>query len=293
MKKFNIFLISLTILSFSAQAQTLNSSFENWDSGRPIDWGGINGFVNNVTQTTDAHHGSYAVQMEIVNFSNVPLPASFYAVNDNSTSLPGHPVSERYTKFKGFIKADLKGGAAFWGGIIIYDESQQAIAAGTFFATNPSTNWVQFEAPIEYYSNNVPSYMSITFTLVDTLENDLTSIGSIVKIDHLTLDTPTSVETNENRPLTFALDQNYPNPFNPSTTISYSVPNESEVSLAVYNILGTKVDELYSGAQTAGNYKLLWDASRLTSGIYFLRMNAVSLKNNKRFSDVKKLILLK
>ncbi|VAX15830.1 hypothetical protein MNBD_IGNAVI01-467 [hydrothermal vent metagenome] len=248
--------------------------------------------VTNVTQTTDAHDGSYAVQMEIVNFSNFPWPASFYSLNDNS-QIPGFPVSERYPKFKGFIKANLKGGAAFWGSIIIYDENQQGVGVGTFFLNNPSTDWVSFEAPIEYFSNNIPAYLNITFTLVDTLEGDLTSIGSTVRIDHLSLDTPTSVESNENTPSIFSLDQNYPNPFNPSTTIRYSIPNESEVSLAIYNAIGAKVAELYSGSQTAGNFEINWDASDLTSGIYFLRMNAVSSKDSKRFTDVKKLILLK
>ena len=293
MKKFNLFLISLVILTFSAQAQILNPSFESWDSGRPTDWAGINGFVTNITQTSDAHHGSYAVQLEIVNFSNTPWPASFYTINDNSSTIPGHPVSERYSKLKGYVKADLKGSAAFWGGIIIYDESQQGIGAGTFFLTNSSANWILIDVPIEYYSNNTPSYLSITFNLIDSLGGDVTAIGSTVKIDHLTLDTPTSVALNDNTPLTFALDQNYPNPFNPSTTIRYSIPNESEVSLSVYDELGQKVDELYSGVQSAGSFEVSWNASNFASGVYFLRMNAVSLQNSKRFSDVKKLILLK
>jgi len=91
----------------------------------------------------------------------------------------------------------------------------------------------------------------------------------------------------------YTLSQNYPNPFNPSTTIRYSIPNESEVSITVYNVLGAKVAALYSGAKTAGNFEVNWNASSFTSGVYFLRMNAVSLQNNKRFTDVKKLILLK
>jgi len=93
--------------------------------------------------------------------------------------------------------------------------------------------------------------------------------------------------------LDYTLSQNYPNPFNPSTTIRYSIPNESEVSISVYNVLGAKVDELFSGAQTAGNFEVNWNASNFSSGIYFLRMNAVSIESNSHFADVKKLILLK
>lgn len=290
MKKFNIFLIGLLFLSFSAQAQILNPSFENWADGQPTNWTGVNGLVTNVTQTTDAYDGSYAVQMEILEFIGLPWPVSFYSISDNSV---GFPVSERYSKYKGYVKADLKGSAVFWGGVTMYNETQQAIAGGNFFIRNSSANWGQFEVPIEYYSNEVPAYVNITFHLLDSLGSDLTAVGTTVKIDNLTLDTPTSVETNKNTPLTFALDQNYPNPFNPSTTIRYSIPNESEVTLTVYNAIGAKVDELYNGTQTAGNFEVNWNASDFTSGVYFLRMNAVSLQNSKSFTDVKKLILLK
>ncbi len=291
MKKFNIFLIGLLFLSFSAQAQILNSSFEDWNSGQPDNWYANQLLATNVTQTSDAHHGASAAKMEIVNFNGIALPAALGTIADNSTG--GHPISIKYSKFKGYVKANLKGGAAFWGGVIIYDENQQGIGAGTFLLTNPSTDWTPFEVTIEYFYDNAPFYLNITFTLVDTLEGDLASVGSTVIVDHLTLDTPTSVESNSNAPLVYELNQNYPNPFNPSTTIRYSIPNESEVTLTVYNAIGAKVDELYSGAQTAGNYEANWDASDFTSGVYFLRMSAVSLQNSKRFSDVKKLILLK
>jgi len=105
--------------------------------------------------------------------------------------------------------------------------------------------------------------------------------------------TTTDVADEGNNISNFSLSQNYPNPFNPSTTIHYSIPNESEVSISVYNILGAKVEELFRGRSPAGNYEVNWNASNFSSGIYFLRMNAVSIKSNGHFADVKKLILLK
>ncbi|MFZ1080307.1 MAG: T9SS type A sorting domain-containing protein [Candidatus Kryptoniota bacterium] len=88
-------------------------------------------------------------------------------------------------------------------------------------------------------------------------------------------------------PTVFSLAQNYPNPFNPTTTIRYSIPNSSNVSMKIYNILGQEVATLVNQHQIAGNYTVTFDASRLASGVYFYRLNAGS------FTAVKKMLLLK
>ena len=85
----------------------------------------------------------------------------------------------------------------------------------------------------------------------------------------------------------FVLEQNYPNPFNPSTTISFALPQQANVKLNVYNSLGEEVAELVNGNISAGNHQVTFDASHLSSGLYFYRMAAGS------FFEVKKMILLK
>lgn len=88
-------------------------------------------------------------------------------------------------------------------------------------------------------------------------------------------------------PASFSLSQNYPNPFNPTTTIRYTVPKASPVSLKVYNILGQEIATLVNQHQGAGDYTTTFDASRFASGVYFYRLNAGS------FNQVKKMLLLK
>ncbi len=88
-------------------------------------------------------------------------------------------------------------------------------------------------------------------------------------------------------PEEFSLSQNYPNPFNPTTTIEFSLPNESDVMLKVYNLLGQEVATLLSGQMKAGYHKVKFDASGISSGIYFYKIQAGD------FSAVKKLMLLK
>jgi hypothetical protein len=83
------------------------------------------------------------------------------------------------------------------------------------------------------------------------------------------------------------LKQNYPNPFNPSTTIRYGLPHKSQVSLIVYNTLGQLVSQLVSGEQEAGYHEVRFDASYLSSGMYFYRLQAGD------FVQARKLLLLR
>ena len=98
----------------------------------------------------------------------------------------------------------------------------------------------------------------------------------------------TSVENDGvGSPSEFLLFQNYPNPFNPSTTIQFSIPNTSYVTLGVYNTLGERVGVLASEELTSGTYNYSWDAAGLTSGIYFYKLQAGS------YVETKKMVLLR
>jgi hypothetical protein len=98
---------------------------------------------------------------------------------------------------------------------------------------------------------------------------------------------PTGIENENNLPVQYSFTQNYPNPFNPTTTISYSIPKAGNVSLKIFNVLGQEVRNPVSGYQNAGTYKVTFDASLLTSGVYFYSLNA------DNFLQVKKMMLIK
>lgn len=90
-----------------------------------------------------------------------------------------------------------------------------------------------------------------------------------------------------NLPIDYNLQQNYPNPFNPITAIKYDLPNSSEVSLIIYDILGRKVKELVNNKQEAGSYEIQFNATNLASGVYIYQLVA------DKYISSKKMILLK
>jgi hypothetical protein len=101
------------------------------------------------------------------------------------------------------------------------------------------------------------------------------------------------IEIDNNIPKDFALYQNYPNPFNPSTIISYSIPEESFVSIKVYDLLGKEVATLVDERQTAGNYQKSFNADGLSNGVYFYRIQTNSVNNSVDFIETKKMSILK
>ena len=100
-------------------------------------------------------------------------------------------------------------------------------------------------------------------------------------------DTASGVNDFDCNKFTFELDQNYPNPFNPATTISFTIPEREIVSLSVFNILGEEVSTLINEERSAGSYSVHFAADKLSSGIYFYRLQA-----GNNFS-IKKMTLLK
>ncbi len=97
----------------------------------------------------------------------------------------------------------------------------------------------------------------------------------------------TGVQSEKQSASTFQLNQNYPNPFNPHTTISYQLPETSNISLAIYNINGRLIKKIVNEHQKAGSYQVRWNAENIGSGIYFYQIEA------GEYSQVRKCMVLK
>src|SRR5690606_25465196 len=99
------------------------------------------------------------------------------------------------------------------------------------------------------------------------------------------------IEVDVSTPREYTLFQNYPNPFNPATTIEYSLPEKSNVTITIYTALGELVKTLVNQSVEAGYQKVTFDASSLTSGTYIYQIRAVN--EGRTFVDTKKMMLIK
>ncbi|MGM0460091.1 MAG: T9SS type A sorting domain-containing protein [Bacteroidota bacterium] len=97
----------------------------------------------------------------------------------------------------------------------------------------------------------------------------------------------TSNEEFSDTPRTFELEQNFPNPFNPTTQINYAVPEQTDVRIEVYNVIGRRVATLVNREMAPGNYTVNFDASSLSSGMYFYRLQAGSTLLTKKMTLIK------
>ena len=100
--------------------------------------------------------------------------------------------------------------------------------------------------------------------------------------DALYLSQSQSGQSYQTGPYRFEMEALYPNPFNPKTQISFTLPMDDYVKLSAYNIRGNEVDVIFEGAQGVGKHSYTWNASSLTSGVYYIRLQAGSLVSSQK-----------
>lgn len=188
-------------------------------------------------------------------------------VSDDNADGDSGPVSNNYGEIylddgSGDTRAELQEGNHH------YNNSWDAT-----LADNPSNIAVQTGSTFTEVTG-VLFFSYSYYKLVPRKDDDFA--GFVVDVKKETLE-----------PNSFSLSQNYPNPFNPSTVINYSVKNENMVTLKVFNILGQEVSTLVSESKPAGKYSVSFNASALSSGIYFYTLQAGD------FYQVKKMMLIK
>ena len=93
-------------------------------------------------------------------------------------------------------------------------------------------------------------------------------------------------------PRNYSLEQNYPNPFNPTTTIRFALPMDAKVNIKLYNTLGQEVANILNTNMNAGVHETVFNASNLSSGVYFYRLEAHGV-DGSNFITTKRMILMK
>ena len=154
-------------------------------------------------------------------------------------------------------------------------------AAGMYKSTNSGANWTAMTAPA---GQSGFSHFDFALTGNTVTGFAIGASGIVLKLSETVTLTPSEASI---IPAEYRLSQNYPNPFNPVTKIEYSIPKSGIVTVTVHNILGKEVASIVNEYKNAGNYSVNFDASKLTSGVYFYKI----VSGN--FSDTKKMMVLK
>ena len=176
-------------------------------------------------------------------------------------------------------------------------ENNQAIDQVQGYEITPFSQWLMVDpmSGILAPSENIDLSIGLDFTGDDIVPDSIYQAQIIINnnsaetpVIPVTIDVRSGIDDdNSGLPRDFSLHQNYPNPFNPSTSIKFALPEQSDVSIEIFNILGQKVASVFKGLLPAGYHNITWDGSSAASGIYYFKLTAGN------FVDVKPMTLLK
>jgi len=127
------------------------------------------------------------------------------------------------------------------------------------------------ENPVLAGGYDTPGYARRVFA-----QDDFIYVADTTSLMILRFNPQTDIAETEDLPRQLALNQNFPNPFNASTKIDFDIPTESDVDIAVYDILGRRTVTLFHGQKEPGHHNIVWDAGNNPSGIYFARLQTKS-----------------
>jgi hypothetical protein len=261
------------------------------------------------------------------NLLSLPLKQQNYA----KTSIYPAAMSNAFAYQNGYISKDtLENGIGYWlkfgesselyiSGIPSYLDTVDVVAGWNMVGSisDPVPITTIASDPPGIVTSNFFGYTAMGYVISDTItpgygywikvnqdgklilsSNTFTLAASRIKIQP-TGELPPSppeenIGTQQVIPSEYVLEQAYPNPFNPATTLKYQLPVDSRVTLKVYNMLGQVIAVLADEVQNAGTKSATWSAIDIASGMYFYKLEAISLSDHgKSFIQVKKMMLLK
>lgn len=282
-----------------AQNPIPNGGFEDWGGNTPDYWAAstnIPGVGEPITKSTDSFSGLYSARGEVLLTAN---SLHYPVLYTGSLTDPSFPVSDRYYVLSGYYKFFPQGEDRFNVLVAFGNYTSSVSLEKNLEISSGADAYTYFQVEVNYdlvSVNWTPQYGHISFTISAHPDSQDVHAGSAYYVDHLTFDgQPVNIkEHSAEIPSTFILEQNYPNPFNPSTKIKFSIPAENEnfrqvkfVSLKIYDILGNETAVLVNEIKEPGNYEIEFDASNLSSGIYFYELKS------GYFSQTRKLVLVK
>ncbi len=268
------------VTSASAQTNFLNNpGFETWTNNLPALWTTDTAAV---TKSTTVKSGSFALKLkDYLLFGLVAYPGMItQGVHVTGTTFSLHGWYQ--------LKSDSGDGVFF---SVFASSAKSLVGAGSAEFYQTRSVYTAFAAAIYVGTSTTVDSCALSIMMMPDTSAASTGyhLGSYALIDDLVLDNTVTEVTGQafTLPSDYQLSQNYPNPFNPATEIEFTIPAEHHVTLKVYSMMGQEIETLVDEELPQGRYKKAFDASRLSSGMYFYRIQAGN------FSQVKKMTLVK
>lgn len=242
------------------------------------------------TQTTWVHE-----MIDITNYTSQQISLRFLLRTDGSQNLDGWYVDNvKISVYNSIVPVEL---VSFNASLIDNGVKLNWITATeinnmgfdverslTPFLSNGEGEWEK----IGFVNGNGTSTQVQTYTFTDNNSVNGKSLYRLKQIDFDgSFEYSNIVEVEFGLLTEYILEQNYPNPFNPVTKITYSLPNEGLVTIKLYDVLGNEVATLVNETKTSGKYEVEFNASGLSSGMYFYKLEVGN------YSDIKKMIVLR
>ena len=118
--------------------------------------------------------------------------------------------------------------------------------------------------------------------------SDLFTVSGDFEIDEaLVANSDGYIDVNVYDAMSYSISSIYPNPFNPETTIEYIIPTDEMVSVSIYDLNGRMVTSLSNGVQSAGYHSVVWNASEMPTGLYFVKLVAGSYRETQKIMLIK------
>ncbi|UCE67632.1 MAG: carboxypeptidase regulatory-like domain-containing protein [Candidatus Zixiibacteriota bacterium] len=204
----------------------------------------------------------------------------FYGVDNGSDAMAGGAAfSTEWDPAFGIFFGLHQGTPDLVKGYEITPFSQWIIVDPMSGLLQPAEN-IDLEVTIDFTGDITPDSIYEATILVHNSTPDTPEI-------HVEVSSTTGIEDVSGLPKVYSLAQNFPNPFNARTSINFALPQQSDVKIEVYNVLGQKTATLAEGLLPAGSYTVTWDASDVASGVYYYKLSAGD------YTSIKMMTLLK
>lgn len=207
--------------------------------------------------------------IEIFNTSSVEVNIGGYKIYDNGGQSGSKPKKE-------FAAGTLVPANGFY--VIVTDDTS---ASGFGLSSGGEKVWLEDAASVI-----IDSVQFTAMTETQSYGRFPDGSGNLQLLPVITRGFANSItDVKDGQPLLsdYSLSQNYPNPFNPVTSISYTIPVSGFVSLKVFNVLGREVGTVVSGMKSAGTHTVSFNASSLSSGVYFYKLTAGNFTSTRKF----------